>query len=65
MPTIRVMLPAGAWSKEERSRIATSLTDSLARVAEESGKGDIKAYINAQVEEAAEGGYAVGGNVVG
>ena len=65
MPTIRVMLPAGAWSKEEKSKIATNLTEALSQVALESGKGDIKDYINAQIEEAAEGGYAVGGNVVG
>ena len=65
MPTIRVMVPAGAWSKEEKGKIATELTDALNKVAQEEGKGDIKQYINAQIEEAAEGGYAVGGNVLG
>ena len=65
MPTIRVMVPTGAWSKEEKSKIATELTETLNRVAQEVGKGDIKPYINAQIEEAAEGGYVVGGNVLG
>ena len=65
MPTIRVMLPAGAWSKEEKGKIAQGLTDALDRVAQEVGKGDIKQYINAQIQETAEGGYAIGGNVVG
>ena len=65
MPTIRVMVPAGAWSKEEKGKVATELTETLNRVAQEVGKGDIKQYINAQIEEAAEGGYAVGGNVLG
>ena len=64
MPTIRVMVPAGAWSKAAKSKIATELTDALSKVAQEEGKGDIKPYINAQIEEAAEGGYVVGGNVV-
>ena len=65
MPTIRVMLPAGAWSKEEKGKIAAELTEALSRVAQEVGKGDIKQYINAQIQETAEGGYAMGGNVVG
>lgn len=65
MPTIRVMLPAGAWSKEEKGKIAVDLTNALNKVAQDAGKGDIKQYINAQIQETAEGGYALGGNVVG
>lgn len=65
MPTIRVMIPTGAWSKEEKSKLATRLTDALNEVAQEEGKGDLKPYINAQIEEAAEGGYVVGGQVFG
>ena len=65
MPTIRVMVPAGAWSKDEKGKIASELTEALNRVAQEVGKGDIKQYINAQIQETAEGGYAIGGNVVG
>lgn len=65
MPTIRVMIPTGAWSKEEKSKLATRLTDALNEVAQEEGKGDIKQYINAQIKEAAEGGYVVGGQVFG
>ena len=65
MPTIRVMVPAGAWSKEEKGKVATELTETLSRVAQEVGKGDIKPYINAQIQETAEGGYAIGGSVVG
>lgn len=64
MPTIRVMIPAGTWSKEEKGQIAAELTNALNRVAQEAGKGDIKQYINAQIQETAEGGYAIGGNVV-
>ena len=65
MPTIKVTIPQGAWSKEEKSKIATELTNALNSVAQDAGKGDIKQYINAHIEETAEGGYAVGGNVVG
>ncbi|MEM7113500.1 MAG: tautomerase family protein [Chloroflexota bacterium] len=65
MPSIIVSVPKGGWTKEEKSAIVTELTKTLAEVGKKSGKGDITAYINAQVREAAEGGYAVGGNVVG
>ena len=65
MPTIRVTLPPSAWSKDEKALIAAKLTDALAGVGEQSGKGDIKPYINVHISETAEGGYAMGGQVVG
>ena len=65
MPTIRVTLPAAAWSKDEKAQIAAKLTDGLNEVAQSSGKGDVKQYINVHITETAEGGYAMGGNVVG
>lgn len=65
MPTIRVTVPKSAWSVEDKAKIVTSLTDGLNGVAQASGKGDIKAYINVHVEETSEGGYAMGGQVVG
>ena len=64
MPTIRVTVPKSAWSKEAKADIAAKLTDSLNDVAKSDGKGDIKQYINVHIEETAEGGYAMGGNVV-
>lgn len=65
MPTIRVTVPKNSWSKEEKAQIVGQLTDGLASVGEASGKGDIKPYINVHIEETAEGGYAMGGQVVG
>ena len=65
MPTIKVTIPQSAWSKDEKAQIATRLTDALAGVAQESGKGDIKPYVNVHITETAEGGYAMGGTVVG
>lgn len=65
MPTIRVTVPQSAWSKDEKAQIVSSLTDGLNAVAGASGKGDIKSYINVHIEETAEGGYAMGGTVVG
>lgn len=65
MPTIRVTLPKAAWSKDEKAQIVNTLTDGLSAVAGDSGKGDIRQYINVHIEETAEGGYAMGGNIVG
>lgn len=65
MPTIRVTVPKNAWTKEEKGEIVAKLTDGLNSVAQSSGKGEIKPYINVHIEETAEGGYAMGGNVVG
>lgn len=64
MPTIRVTVPKNAWSKDEKADIVTRLTDGLNAAAQAAGKGDIKPYINVQIDETAEGGYAVGGAVV-
>ena len=65
MPTIRVTVPKSAWSVEAKADIAAKLTNSLAEIAQSNGKGDIKQYINVHIEETAEGGYAMGGTVVG
>ncbi len=65
MPTIRVTIPQSAWSKDEKALLVAKLTDGLNEVAGASGKGDIKQYINVHIDETAEGGYAMGGQVVG
>ena len=66
MPTIRVTVPKDSWTKEEKAEIVTKLTDGLNDVAKASpGKGDIEQFINVHIEETAEGGYAMGGQVVG
>ena len=65
MPTIKLTVPPGAWNKDEKAKIVERLTDGLAAVAEESGKGDIKSFIGCQIEETAEGGYAIGGQIFG
>ena len=65
MPTIRLAVPPNAWTKDEKAKVVEALTDALARVAKESGKGDITPYIGVQIDETAEGGYAIGGQVFG
>ena len=65
MPTIKVTVPRNAWNVGEKADIAQRLTGALASVGEASGKGDITPYINVHIEETSEGGYAMGGKVIG
>lgn len=64
MPTIRVTVPKGGWSVAEKAEIVSKLTAGMASVGTASGKGDITPHVTVQIEETAEGGYAVGGTVI-
>ena len=50
--------------ERQKADMVAKLTDGLNSVAQSAGKGDIKQYINVQIEGTAEGGYAIGGNVI-
>ncbi len=65
MPNIRLTVPKGAWSKEEKGALIGKLTDTVADFASSQGKGEIRDFVSVYVEETAEGGYAVGGTVLG
>lgn len=65
MPTIKLTVSKGAWNKEEKAKIVERFTNTLNEVAQESGKGDIKQFIGVQIDETAEGGYAIGGQIFG
>ncbi|MEO0324292.1 MAG: tautomerase family protein [Myxococcota bacterium] len=65
MPTLRLAIPPNHWTKDEKQKLVEALTDALARTAEECGKGDIRKFVGVQIDETAEGGYAIGGTVFG
>jgi len=65
MPTLRLAIPPRAWTKEEKAELVKALTDALADTARRLGKGDIKQFIGVQIDETAEGGYAIGGQIFG
>ena len=65
MPTIRVTVPAGARSADEKARIADRLTSGLAEVAAGAGKSDLRQSVHVQFSEAATGGHATGGRIIG
>ncbi|MEA5464740.1 tautomerase family protein [Leptothoe sp. PORK10 BA2] len=62
---IKLTLPQHAWTKDEKAKIIERFTNALNKVAQESGKGDIKKFISVQIEETAEGGYAIGEQIFG
>lgn len=65
MPTIKLIVPKNAWTKDEKAKLVERLTNTLSDFAQEAGKGDIKQFIGVQIEETAEGGYAIGGQIFG
>lgn len=65
MPTIRLAVPPNAWTKKEKAQLIEALTDALNTKAGELGKGDIKSFISVQIDETAEGGYVIGGQILG
>lgn len=65
MPTIKLTVPKNSWTKDEKAQIIDQLTNALNDVAQTSGKGNIKQFIGVQIEETAEGGYAIGGQIFG
>ncbi|MEM6613765.1 MAG: tautomerase family protein [Cyanobacteria bacterium P01_C01_bin.72] len=65
MPTIKLTVPQGTWTKDEKAKLVKRFTNTLNEVAQETGKGDIKQFIGVQIEETAEGGYAIGGQIFG
>jgi phenylpyruvate tautomerase PptA (4-oxalocrotonate tautomerase family) len=65
MPTLRLAIPPNAWTKEEKAELIKALTDALADTAKRLEKGDIRPFIGVQIDETAEGGYAIGGQVFG
>ena len=65
MPTIKLTVPQGAWTTEEKAKLIERFTSTLNEFAQEAGKGDIKQFIGVQIEETAKGGYAIGGQIFG
>ncbi|PZD72200.1 hypothetical protein C1752_03786 [Acaryochloris thomasi RCC1774] len=65
MPTIKLTVPKNAWTKDEKAKLVERFTNTLSDFAQEAGKGDIKPFIGVQIEETAEGGYAIGGQIFG
>lgn len=65
MPTLRVTVPRNDLEAEQRTRLATHLTETVGRFFEEEGKGDLRPYVVVHITETAEQGYAVGGEIIG
>jgi phenylpyruvate tautomerase PptA (4-oxalocrotonate tautomerase family) len=66
MPTARLTLPDGAWSKEEYSELITAITDAIVSVGRKHGKPEnLAQFVNVHITTTDAGGYGVGGQVAG
>ena len=65
MPTVRLPVTPDSFTKTEKASIIETLIDGPNSVAVASGNGDIKQYVSCQIGETAEGGYAIGGRILG
>lgn len=65
MPTIQLTVPKDDLRKSEKAKFIEHLTESVSQFYLEEKDEEIKEFINVQIRETAEGGYAIGGEVIG
>lgn len=66
MPTAKLTLPKGAWSKEEYRELITAVTRAIVEVGRKHGKPDnLEQFINVHITTTDDGGYGVAGQVAG
>ena len=66
MPTARITLPQGAWSKDEYAELITAVTAAIVDVGKKHGKPDnLAQFVNVHITTTDAGGYGVGGQVAG
>ena len=66
MPTARLTLPRGGWTKDEYKELITAVTDAIVSVGKKHGKPDkLAQFVNVHITTTDEGGYGVGGQVAG
>ncbi|PQJ36074.1 hypothetical protein BSZ35_17000 [Salinibacter sp. 10B] len=65
MPTVRVTIPQGDLSDEQTARFVERLTDAVQQFYLDETGEDLRDVVNVQIQETAENGYAVGGEIIG
>lgn len=65
MPTIRVTIPQDDLDEDQTSQFVERLTDTVSEFYVDEKGEDIRSFVNVQIHETAENGYAVGGDVIG
>ncbi|MFB6279370.1 MAG: 4-oxalocrotonate tautomerase family protein [Salinibacter sp.] len=65
MPTIRLTVPPGDLSDQQKEAFIERMTDTVSQFYREEKDEDIREFVNVRITETAETGYAVGGEVIG
>ncbi|WP_435103195.1 tautomerase family protein [Arhodomonas sp. AD133] len=65
MPTVRLTVPQGDLTKEEKAEVVERVTDTVSNFFRERKNEDVRPYVMVQISETSEGGYALGGEIIG
>lgn len=65
MPTLQLSVPQGDLSNEQKAAFIERLTDAVSQFYEDEKEEDVRAFVNVQIRETCEQGYAVGGEIIG
>lgn len=65
MPTVRVTVPQGDLTADQKQEVVERLTETVGGFYQEEKGEDIRSFVMVQISETAPGGYAVGGEIIG
>ncbi|MDN3519487.1 tautomerase family protein [Aquisalimonas lutea] len=65
MPTVRVTVPQGDLTEDQKRDVVERLTETVGSYYQEEKEEDIRSFVMVQINETAPGGYAVGGEIIG
>lgn len=65
MPTLRLTIPDGDLTAEQKADLIDRLTDTVSQFYLDAHGEDLREFVNVQITETAEDGYAVGGTIIG
>jgi 4-oxalocrotonate tautomerase family enzyme len=65
MPSIRLTVPAGDLTDEQKSALVEQITDTVGDFYLEVKDEEVHQFVNVRIVETAENGYAVGGEIIG
>lgn len=65
MPTVQMTVPHGDLSNEHKSEMIERLTTTVSDLFWQRKGEDVRQFVVVHIRETAEGGYAVGGEIIG
>jgi phenylpyruvate tautomerase PptA (4-oxalocrotonate tautomerase family) len=65
MPTLQLTVPKDDLDADEKAELIDRLTDTVSEFYQKEQDEDIRDFVNVQITETADTGYAVGGTIIG